>query len=450
MNFDSERYPVPAHAWGSWIQERYSSFPRLTSSPDPGNILFSQPCKWNFLCSNVSEHSNASSALTDKNTTAKHLHKEPSNIFLNGVKVKDKLHFNEDDATISDRHESVSLGFSDRDQPIEEPWLLQSLKIFLVSKNDLAANRSESNEDVEYDVTKLGLSDQNFQVKDKLLSMDGSKLILKDDPLSTVLLINSSICTMQRIAVMEDGKLVELLLEPVKSNVQCDSVYLGFVTKLVPHMGGAFVNIGGSRASFMDIKQCREPFMFPPFRQRTKKQDTDGFALDASEETSQENEHTLHDVEVNEDNEEFVSHDDLRPFMHDENDENDDDEDFDISEVKDNVNGSIVDYGHVEHSFEHLVNGRVHHMEDGKTTSSLLIETGASTGHQEDVGDTEHALTKGNKWAVVRKGTKIIVQVVKEGLGTKGPTLTAYPKLKSRFWVCSTFASFALLFLIFF
>ncbi|XAR73714.1 Ribonuclease E, partial [Bertholletia excelsa] len=43
-----------------------------------------------------------------------------------------------------------------------------------------------------------------------------------------------------------------------------------------------------------------------------------------------------------------------------------------------------------------------------------------------------------NKWGQVRKGTKIIVQVVKEGFGTKGPTLTAYPKLRSRFWILLT------------
>ena len=38
-----------------------------------------------------------------------------------------------------------------------------------------------------------------------------------------------------------------------------------------------------------------------------------------------------------------------------------------------------------------------------------------------------------NKWIQFHKGTKIIVQVVKEGLGTKGSTLTIYPKLRRRF-----------------
>jgi hypothetical protein len=51
-----------------------------------------------------------------------------------------------------------------------------------------------------------------------LLPEESSNIILKD-PVSSIILINSSICTMQRIAVLEDEKLVELLLEPVKTDV---------------------------------------------------------------------------------------------------------------------------------------------------------------------------------------------------------------------------------------
>lgn len=54
-----------------------------------------------------------------------------------------------------------------------------------------------------------------------------------------------------------------------------------------------------------------------------------------------------------------------------------------------------------------------------------------------DLNVSDGAQSYANKWAHVRKGTKVIVQVVKEGLGTKGPSLTAYPNLRSRFWVGS-------------
>jgi hypothetical protein len=51
-----------------------------------------------------------------------------------------------------------------------------------------------------------------------LIPEESSNAIIKD-PVSSIILINSSRCTMQRIAVLEDEKLVELLLEPVKTDV---------------------------------------------------------------------------------------------------------------------------------------------------------------------------------------------------------------------------------------
>jgi Ribonuclease G/E len=299
---------------------------------------------------------------------------------------------------------------------------------------------SKNSDTVEDGLKKFKVNDQGIKVKDKL-SANGSNLNLKDDSVSTVILISSSICTMQRIAVLEDEKLVELLLEPVKNTVLCDSVYIGVVTKLVPHMGGAFVNIGSSRPSLMDIKQNREPFIFPPFCQRTKKGEVNGSVLKAFEEhpAAHENEHTSHDVEVIDDVSEFVFHSDLAPFLHDDHEEHEVDDDFDVSEVKENVNGSIVDYGEVDADFEQFLDGREHHLE-GDTVSRSTVETEEPNyppvSHQ-DIKDAKHTLTSENKWSQVRKGTKVIVQVVKEGLGTKGPTVTAYPKLRSRFWVCS-------------
>ncbi|GAB2225718.1 hypothetical protein Droror1_Dr00006522 [Drosera rotundifolia] len=62
-------------------------------------------------------------------------------------------------------------------------------------------------------------------------------------PISMEILINSSVCSMQRMVVLEDGELVELLLKPVKDNVLYDIIYLGVVGKRIPQMGGAFVYI---------------------------------------------------------------------------------------------------------------------------------------------------------------------------------------------------------------
>lgn len=301
-------------------------------------------------------------------------------------------------------------------QPIEEPWLLYP-RSFIVTKDRLETDEARADAMVENQVKLVDT--------DKLLHEESNDIIQKD-PVSTIILINSSICTMQRIAVLEDEKLVEILLEPVKNNVQCDSVYIGIVTKLVPHMGGAFVNIGSSRPSLMDVRHNREPFIFPPFRQRTKK------GRQASS-TPSKTDFTSYDVEVTD-----GMSDTLQSLDNDYNEQEGED-DFDMSEaLKENVSGSLVDDGEVEADFEDDIDGNEVHIEEETNSISLTAGINGSVSYQ----ISKDKDMKGNqvppeesKWTRVRKGTKIIVQVVKEGLGSKGPTLTAYPKLRSRFWV---------------
>ncbi|KAL4361114.1 hypothetical protein GQ457_04G025360 [Hibiscus cannabinus] len=347
--------------------------------------------------------------------------------FLNDLILMDEVE-SSDMVAINDAEEGLYSTTSERDQPVEEPWFFQSPLFFLSYDDVMEANS------IKDEKTRLEANNQHDQITDKILSEESSRVIFKDS-VSTVILINSSICTMQRIAVLEDGKLVELLLEPVKSHVQCDSVYLGVVTKLVPHMGGAFVNIGSSRHSLMDIKHNREPFIFPPFRRRKKTRANDLVSGDPGEpSTANETKPSSEDVFI-EDAAEYDSEDEDLQLMHNNTDDNDVVADFDVLGVlKESLNGSVVDYGEVDADFEDLLDGE-HHLEEGNLigASSLEISNSCSVSHSQD-GEEEDE----NKWHHVRKGTKIIVQVVKEGLGTKGPTLTAYPKLRSRFWILVT------------
>ncbi|GAA0168751.1 endoribonuclease [Lithospermum erythrorhizon] len=260
------------------------------------------------------------------------------------------------------------------------------------------------------------------------IPQNGPTLIPEEDTVTTFILINSSICTMQRIAVLENHNLVELLLEPVKNNVLCDSVYVGVVTKLAPHMGGAFVNIGCSRPSFMDIKPKREPFVVPSFdhqvedaRERSSVFGNLGQVLGVSD-----NEMAPDGVDdIDEDDLEDVDDDtEINSIEYVGNDflENVHPSHGDISDYRsENLNGSVIVNGVKTGPNKHeKVNGYAHEQDNN-------LETG--------ILNSELSSTDGNKWAHVQKGTKIIVQVMKEGLGTKGPTLTAYPKLKSRFWI---------------
>lgn len=298
--------------------------------------------------------------------------------------------------------------------PVEEPWISESSTTI-----EMAIDTCREGS-VQNDVTSLEHDKLYQPPPENFLHEEVTYETAAEDSVSTVILINSSLCTMQRIAVLENDKLVELLLEPVKNNVQCDSVYLGVITKLVPHMGGAFVNIGSPRSSFMDIKSNREPFIFPPLHGHLKEREENetmhnksGVLVNFTEERACSNaDEEFDDLE-----------DDESEFIDDEFSGQENHIHFDVLEaMKENVNGSVLGHGNeASHErFQEVIDEDVDQLE----TKNIL----------------QHARSdmlgiQNSKWAQVRKGSKIIVQVVKEGMGTKGPTLTAYPKLKSRFWV---------------
>ncbi|KAJ7964669.1 ribonuclease E/G-like protein, chloroplastic [Quillaja saponaria] len=391
-----------AHAWSLWTEETYLLLQPFISAPDGDEVKIEKHIEGDLVKS------------------------EP-------LGVEAEVYSNNEDRVNATDKDSTKF-FSERYQPVEEPWLLFT-PLFPELKDKIECGISK---------TDGPMNEVKLDEVEKLLPEESCDVISKD-PVSTTILINSSICTMQRIAVLEDEKLVELLLEPVKNNVQCDSVYIGEVTKLVPHMGGAFVNIGNSRPSLMDIKQNREPFIFPPFRQKAKKKEFDVSVTDVFKEfpVSQKNEHTSNVIEDADETTNLHSRDGFVQSMQNDYDDHDGEEDFDISEVlKENVNGSMVDDGEVEADFEDDLDGIEVHPEGETHNGVLPITINGSMNHQisriQDMKELTHTSAGGNKWIQVRKRTKIIVQVVKEGLGSKGPTLTAYPKLRSRFWVLIT------------
>ncbi|KAL2939705.1 Ribonuclease E/G-like protein chloroplastic [Bienertia sinuspersici] len=282
--------------------------------------------------------------------------------------------------------EDFNLSFSDRDQPVEDPWLLY--QEFDHSETDVSLSSTagappttEPNEDV----TNLpDPKEQQHQTSEKLLSATEGNLLPPAGSVSTEILINCSICTMQRIAVLEDGNLVELLLEPVKSNVQCDSVYLGVVLSLFLIWVEKDVNfIPCVTDKNLDISQLKRAFL-----------------EDDDEQSDDEEEVDFEDEDV----EERV---------------NDNDMDFEQLQTE-NLTSSYV------RGFENQLDGNGNHLKVQTDSDLSTVQRHRSTN---DIKSAEEM------WACVRKGTKILVQVVKEGLGRKGPTLTAYPKLRSRFWI---------------
>uniref|UniRef100_A0A1J3DIT9 Ribonuclease E/G-like protein, chloroplastic n=1 Tax=Noccaea caerulescens TaxID=107243 RepID=A0A1J3DIT9_NOCCA len=380
--------------WGSWINDGYL----LPSSVTSGQ-------------------SEDECTLTDSAT-------EVSRPLLNDKQSEDESFLCDEieNAAFSSESSNSRVLFSDNYQPVEEPWFLQA-RITQTDSKLVVESCDETENNLDTD-------EKDHQLTETLLPDDE---FFQPESISTTILINSSICTVQRIAVMEGEKLVELLLEPVKTNVQCDSVYLGVVTKFVPHMGGAFVNIGSSRHSFMDIKPNREPFIFPPFCDGSMKQAADdGSRLISINDipAPHDTEHSSYDYEASSLLD--IDSNDPGESFHDD-DEDHENEEYHVSDpLAGLVNGTVANRGEAEGDEQHLEVGS----ENGFV--SLEREEHSADSNASVAKNSKGMSSRDNKWIQVRKGTKIIVQVVKEGLGTKGPTLTAYPKLRSRFWVLMT------------
>ena len=325
---------------------------------------------------------------------------------------------------VNNKHDSsrASEYIPREDQPVEEPWLFESMV--------------EAHETVVHADGKIEAKDIIRKLIEKPPAPLEENKPTTGEPSSRVILINSSVCTMQRIAVLEDGKLVELLLEPIKNNVQCDSIYLGIVTKLVPHMGGAFVDIGISRPSLMSIKQNRDPFVYPQVVKNSRADPADD---------SYYNEENLPTYDEDDDmsDDEFADEE-----THDASSS------FPVENITDNEEGMTlipdakIDIA-VSAEFEGISgydedkDDENDHMEDEYIEEILQADQSEISNDLKTLSSIQHALresnddTNGSRWSQVRKGTKIMVQVVKEGLGTKGPTLSPFPCLRSRFWVRS-------------
>ena len=325
---------------------------------------------------------------------------------------------------VNNKHDSsrASEYMPREDQPVEEPWLFESMV--------------EAHETVVHADGKIEAKDIIRKLIEKPPAPLEENKPTTGEPSSRVILINSSVCTMQRIAVLEDGKLVELLLEPIKNNVQCDSIYLGIVTKLVPHMGGAFVDIGISRPSLMGIKQNRDPFVYPQVVKISRADPVDD---------SYYNEEYLPTYDEDDD----MSDDEFA-----DEETHDGSSSFPVENITDNEEGialipdskiDIVDSAEFEgiSGYDEDKEDENGHMEDEYSEEILQADQSEISNDLKTLSSIQHALresnddTNGSRWSQVRKGTKIMVQVVKEGLGTKGPTLSPFPCLRSRFWVRS-------------
>ncbi|CAM6120478.1 unnamed protein product [Calypogeia fissa] len=287
--------------------------------------------------------------------------------------------------------------------PREEPWLLESM---IMNQRNVATRKKN---------------------EDAVEGVDGGTESVVAPEVQVEILINSPQCTMQRMAIVEDGKLVELHLEPLNTKVQVGNVYLGVVRQLLPGMTGVFVDIGGFQLALLDIARNQYPYTFPSIGQSIdvpcdgQKQST----LDDDEDTDRD------DSETEDEDEDEDEYGQDGEFV--------DDEEGADGELDEEIKEDAA-IGRPTRSKGGVQDAMVEDHEAKETRTDSKGRNFHSLARKQDSGSPAGPITvnfgsKFKKWRKLQEGMQIIVQVKKEALGKKGPRLTAFPSLAGRFWI---------------
>ncbi len=176
-----------------------------------------------------------------------------------------------------------------------------------------------------------------------------------------------------RIAIVEDGTLEELYIERSSQDNYVGNIYKGKIVNLEPSIQAAFVDFGVGRNGFLHISDVEPQY----FRQA-------GFDPDKE---ILPNGHQAADI----------ADDDL------DDEAGGGEEDDDLEEVGDN--------------------GRSRRPQGGSRTAARRVRPGVRPRIKPPIQD------------IFRRGDEVLVQVIKEGMGTKGPTLSTYISIPGRYLV---------------
>ncbi len=96
-----------------------------------------------------------------------------------------------------------------------------------------------------------------------------------------------------------------------------------------------------------------------------------------------------------------------------------------VTNVEGSIQAAFVDFGYGRNGFLHVQDLHPDHFPDGGRWENMEERVGKKIGRR-DRPPIQDCL---------RRGDRIVVQIIKEGIGTKGPTLTSYPSIPGRFLV---------------
>jgi len=286
----------------------------------------------------------------------------------------------------------------------------------------------------------------DFDLEQKLATSSAAVMEPKKEAdMEVEILINSPECTMQRMAILENRKLVEFLVEPLNTKVQVGNVYLGRVKQLLPGMSGIFVDIGENSTAFLDITLNQYPYTFPPLKGLgclALKTYENAYLMSSVVEDAEEKDFELQYDDTLDDHDEEVEETHLKEgvgLLYE----------ADIGETQSDLGGKPMLQEVIAVMSENLGSSQSldretkvsstderwmpHNYEDvGRKSADSKLCIGEVSSEGPITANFGH---KFSKWCRVEEGMNIIVQVKKEAMGRKGPRLTAFPSLAGRFWV---------------
>ena len=208
------------------------------------------------------------------------------------------------------------------------------------------------------------------------------------------MLINVSQAEECRIALLEDGQLEELYTERTSQNNWVGNIYKGKIVNIEPSIQAAFVDFGVGRNGFLHISDVEPQY----FRQG---------GYDPAE-LADDSHPGVDDDDSNDVKKKTTA-------IHDDHDDEDHDD-----EVEDEEGEEVDEDGD----------------EDGEVAPKEASR-GRNQGRrpQRKNFQSSRPRFKPPIQEVFRRGDEVLVQVIKEGIGTKGPTLSTYISIPGRYLV---------------
>ncbi len=236
------------------------------------------------------------------------------------------------------------------------------------------------------------------------------------------MLINALDPEESRIAVVEDGVLQELHVELANREGYLGNIYKGRVVNIEPSIGAAFVNFGGRSNGFLHISDVLPAYGNDDFtlldlvegRARATGEDGPESVRAALEDTDQDN-----------------------------GDGADGDSDGDNGQPPEPADEVTTAQGQADVSDAEVVEpgdngGPLAVAAEGATETAVEVAQKTRRGRPPRRGRRNDRSARAPRVPIeklLRKGQEVVVQVTKDGIGAKGPTLTTYVSLPGRFLV---------------